>query len=228
MKSDSKCTPRVLLLLITWLYAQPAMATHPCTSPLILDLDGDQIQTTGLEHPVEFDIDADGHHDSLGWVGWDGEDPFLWLDLNHNGAVDDGSELFGSATLLPSGRFARDGFQALSVYDRPPLGGNRDGLISREDLIWSQLKLWRDFDHNGMSSPSEISSLYDEGIVLISLEAERVDTVDGHGNLWALRGSFVKRVEQEGRTFQRRHEVWDIFFIFEEDDHDTIDIIDSQ
>jgi len=42
---------------------------------------------------------------------------FLALDLNHNHRIDDGSELFGIGTTLPSGEKASNGFVALAMYD---------------------------------------------------------------------------------------------------------------
>lgn len=212
------------LALLALLWAGPAAASHPCSSPLILDLGDDHLQTSGLEHAVRFDIDANGEADTIGWVGLGGLDPFLWLDLNHNGTVDDGSELFGTATILPSGKRAQSGFHALAVYDRPGAGGNSDGLISSDDLVWPHLRLWHDLNHDGRSQPEEISTLAAHGVVLLVVEPERTRLYDGHGNLWAFRGSFVRQVEREGQTFHQLQDVWDVFFVIRE--HEPVDAVE--
>ena len=72
----------------------------PRRDPLVLDLDGDGIETVGMNAaaPIFFDHDADGIRTGTGWVHPD--DGFLVLDRNSNGRVDDGRELFGDATPL--------------------------------------------------------------------------------------------------------------------------------
>ena len=53
--------------------------------------------------------------------------PWLALDRDGNGAIEDGSELFGSGTRLASGARARNGFEALRELD-----SNGDGVVSHE------------------------------------------------------------------------------------------------
>jgi hypothetical protein len=67
--------------------------------------------------------------------------PWLALDRNLNGKIDDGSELFGSATLLASGEAARNGFVALRELD-----SNVDGQIDSEDAEWGRLLVWSDVE----------------------------------------------------------------------------------
>jgi hypothetical protein len=61
--------------------------------PLALDLDGDGIETIGINgyDTVLFDHNGDGVKTGTGWVKSD--DGFLVLDRNGNGLIDDGSEL---------------------------------------------------------------------------------------------------------------------------------------
>ena len=60
--------------------------------------------------------------------------PWLALDRNGNGKIDDGGELFGSATLLPSGEPASNGFVALRELD-----SNQDGRVDASDAEWGRL-----------------------------------------------------------------------------------------
>jgi hypothetical protein len=69
----------------------------PRRDPLILDLDGDGIETVGVDpnNPILFDHDGDGVKNGTGWVLPD--DGFLVLDRNGNGVIDNGTELFGES-----------------------------------------------------------------------------------------------------------------------------------
>ena len=62
-------------------------------SPLTLDLDGDGVETVSVNDGVYFDHDGNGFAEKSGWVSKD--DAILVRDLNNNGQIDDGSELFG-------------------------------------------------------------------------------------------------------------------------------------
>jgi hypothetical protein len=133
------------IVLLGCLALSARMTSAACPmSPLVLDLNGDGVQTTDLFAPVSFDLNGDGISEVVAWTcGWT-EEGFLWLDLNRNGTVDGGRELFSQGTLLPSGETAANGFEALSVYDSLSYGGNADRVISEDDMIWNHLRLWVD------------------------------------------------------------------------------------
>jgi hypothetical protein len=189
-----------------------ASATCPI-SPLVLDLNGDGIRTTDLFAPVLFDLNGDGTLDRVAWTCDWTEEGFLWLDLNHNGTVDSGRELFGQGSLLPTGESAANGFEALSVYDQASYGGDADGIISENDLVWDHLRLWVDRNHDGISQRQEISSLGRLSIVAINLSFSRVSEIDGNGNLHPLQSSYWKRLS-ERRIGSRLvpYAVHDVFF----------------
>lgn len=71
--------------------------------PLILDLDGDGYNVETKENGANFDLDKNGFAEKINWTSRDG---FLCLDLNGNGMIDDGGELFGDQTLLADGTAA--------------------------------------------------------------------------------------------------------------------------
>lgn len=182
-------------------------------SPLVLDLNGDGVQTTDLFAPVSFDLNGDGISEVVAWTcGWT-EEGFLWLDLNRNGTVDGGRELFGQGTLLPSGETAANGFEALSVYDRFSYGGNADHVISEGDMIWNHLRLWVDRNHDGISQLREITHLRHLDIVAIGLDFSLVNEIDGNGNSHPLQGTYLKRLKN--RQLGSRlvpYAVHDVFF----------------
>lgn len=208
------CTPLWLItvtLITTVVGGSAARATHPCTSPLVLDMDGNLPLATNPVNGVEFDINGDGVKERIGWpVG----DAFLWIDLNRNGRVDDGTELFGTSFLLPSGEFAENGFEALAIYDQPEFGGNSDGLISPRDLGWAWLRLWVDSNRDGTSQREEISTLREKGVVWIGLDYTESDFIDGGGNFHAFRGTFGRRHREFGAWKVREHPMDDLFFAF--------------
>lgn len=130
--------------------------------PLVLDLDGDGIETVGINPaaPVLFDHDADGIKTGTGWIKPD--DGLLVLDLNGNGTIDTGRELFGDNTQMlpgvqggnPFTGNAQDGYRALRQYD-----SNNDGQINSGDAIYGQLRVWRDLNQDGISQAGELQTL---------------------------------------------------------------------
>lgn len=164
----------------------PNMLTLNCVSdqsPLILDLDGNGVQTVGLAANIHFDINADGTQEQTGWVG--ANDAFLVVDRNQNGTIDDGSELFGNNTRLANGDKAANGFAALADYD-----SNQDGIIDANDEKFAQLKVWRDANQDGKSDARELFGLETAGVHSLSLDFTNSDKVVA-GNRYAQVGSYT-------------------------------------
>jgi hypothetical protein len=151
-------------------------------TPIVLDLDGDGISTLGVDEGVQFDINATGRASKVGWVG--GGDGLLAMDRDGDGAIGDGSELFGSATRLNDGRRASHGFEALSDLD-----GNRDGRIDAQDDAFADLRVWVDHDRDGMTDTGELKGLLDAGVAAIRLDFAQGDQLQ-HGNLMGLLGTY--------------------------------------
>jgi hypothetical protein len=184
-----------------------------CNSPLVLDLDGDGLYTTGIDEGVLFDLDGDGSLDRCGWLDRYEDDAFLVLDLNGNQIVDSGREMFGDSSQTPDGASVADGFQALAYYDLAEYGGNGDHKISARDLVWSFLRLWIDRSYDGISSPEELFRLEEWRVDSIRLGYRRRVRVDGNGNYHAFWGKFSQR--DEDGSGRRMGNVVDIFFLTE-------------
>jgi hypothetical protein len=124
-----------------------------CTTPLVVVFEpGGRVQTAAASHSFPL-------LQSQSAVAWPtGATPWLAIDRNGNGRIDDGTELFGSAT-------ARNGFEALRVLD-----SNGDGMVEASDCAWGRLLVWRDRDASGTSEPSELQSASDAGLLGISLD----------------------------------------------------------
>ncbi len=101
-----------------------AMSYNMC-DPLVINLDTDVAELS--DQKFYFDIDADGELDEISQLG--AKSGYLALDKNGDGTINDGSELFGTAS--------GDGFADLAEYDED---GN--GWIDENDEIWSKLKIW--------------------------------------------------------------------------------------
>lgn len=131
-------------------------------SPLILDLDGDGIETSNLQNGVHFDHDNNGFSENTGWVAKD--DGLLVRDLNNNAQIDNGTELFGDQTLLSNGEKAANGFEALKDLD-----SNNDGIFNSSDTTWNQVKVWKDTNQNGRVDQNELLSLELANVASINL-----------------------------------------------------------
>ena len=153
--------------------------------PLILDLDGDGIETTNVKDGAYFDHDGNGLAEQTGWVAPD--DGLLVRDINGNGRIDNGKELFGDQTILKNGSNAANGFAALADLD-----DNHDGKIDSNDAAFSQLKVWQDIDGDGYSTAGELRSLSEVGITSINVNSTPSSITDPEGNTQTRIGSFEK------------------------------------
>jgi Ca2+-binding RTX toxin-like protein len=134
------------------------------SDPLFFDLDGDGVELTNSNSAVLFDHNADSLRTGTQWIKSD--DGILVRDINGNGTIDSGRELFGDQTRLPSGQFAINGFQALSALD-----SNADGVIDANDAAYADLRVWRDLNQDGVSQAGELQTLGEAGITSINLAA---------------------------------------------------------
>jgi len=159
-------------------------------SPLVLDLAGDGVALTSAKGGVTFDLLGNGAARTAWVAGRD--DALLAMDLDGNGRIDSGAELFGEASRI-GGFGGGDGFAALCAVDSPQNGGNANGLAEAGDLLFSQLRLWRDENHDGVSQAGELTSLRAAGVTALSTAATSSSQVlDTHGNDLGSRASFLR------------------------------------
>lgn len=142
---------------------------YGCNTPLVLSFDNGAVEFTKAEGA--FDLVGAGLSVGHDWVS--AKTPWVVLDRNGNGSIDDGTELFGSMTRLASGARAAHGFAALEELDQ-----NGDGAVTREDPGFSRLTLWRDLDQDRRSTPEELEPLTEAGIERLSLRYARVPLCD--------------------------------------------------
>lgn len=179
-------------------------------SPVILDISGNGINLTNTAEGINFDLNGDGSPERISWTSTSSDDAWLALDLNGNGNIDSGVELFGNKTPQPdpSPGKERNGFLGLAEYDRKENGGNEDSMMDNRDYIFHFLRLWQDANHNGISESNELRPLPDLGVEVIDLEYKESNRVDQHGN------QFKYRAKIKGaRGTQVRRWAWDVWLV---------------
>lgn len=184
-------------------------ATINC-SPILIDVEGNGFQLTGINDGVIYDLLGSGYGRPVAWTAPGSDDAFLSIDLNNNGWIDNGKELFGNASPqpIPPAGVLRNGFNALAEYDKPANGGNGDGFIDARDAVFGRLLLWRDFDHNGVSESYELKQLPDLDIVAIELDYKESRRTDEFGNQFKYRAKiWDSRNNKTGRW------AWDVFLV---------------
>lgn len=111
--------------------------------PLILRLDARPMQYA--QEDVSFDLNLDGKTDSFR-VPVDNAG-FLFLDLDQNGKVTDGSELFGPKT--------GSGFQELATLD-----SDQNGWLDEGDAAFDKLRIWI----HGADGSDKVLGLVEAGV----------------------------------------------------------------
>lgn len=154
-------------------------------SPIVIDLDGDGVETVAMDNDRHFDHDANGMRERTAWASAD--DGFLVRDLNGNGLIDSGREMFGSQTLLSNGLLAANGFEALRELD-----ANQDGKVDGADAAFSELRIWRDLDGDGQTDAGELQTLAENGIVGVRTAWVSSSVVDANGQAHEQTGTAIR------------------------------------
>ncbi len=156
--------------------------------PLVLDLDGDGIETTTtITDSPSFDLDGDAFAERTGWLLPD--DGFLVRDLNDNGLIDDMTEWFGQP--------GQPGFAHLAELD-----GNGDLIIDALDPGFAELKIWRDFDQDAVTDVGELLTLEAAGITGLSLSAQEMAEVTSTGHNLVAVSSFTRSDGTTGGLYE--------------------------
>ena len=169
-----------------------AMTTvNTYVDPILLDLTGNGVHMTSMSNGVLFDTDNSGTLKRTGWA--DTQSGMLVMD-DGSGQIKSISQMFSEyfggqagTTGGPGQTPFKNGFAALASVD-----ANHDGVIDRNDPIWSKLKVWVDTNHDGKSETGELKTLDELGITSINVNATTApsgQTLDGNEVLAT--GSFV-------------------------------------
>lgn len=153
--------------------------------PLVLDLGGEGFNISAAEDGVYFDMYGNGDKVKTGFI--QGNNALLYLDQNGNGVADDINELFGDTDGYANG------FEKLRALD-----SNGDGVIDEQDDAYADLRVWRDFNGDGVNQVNESMSLKDAGITSIDLNYLLGQRNDGKGNIIAETSAFTRKDGSKG------------------------------
>ncbi|MEP1428846.1 MAG: hypothetical protein ABJL64_09285, partial [Rhizobiaceae bacterium] len=144
------------------------------TPPVVLDLDGDGIETVDLStSTVNFDYNGDGVASKTAWVGAD--DGLLAIDLNNDGKVNDGSEIVFSQYA----EGAETDLEGLAMaFDT-----NQDGVLNADDAQFDKFGVWQDADSDGVTDDGEFKTLAEMGIESIDLTNDGDESVSEDGSV---------------------------------------------
>ncbi|GAB6069162.1 hypothetical protein JCM30760_02590 [Thiomicrorhabdus hydrogeniphila] len=135
-------------------------------TPLVLDLNGNGTTSISIdESNAYFDYDGDGNREHTAWQ--EEGDAQLVADLNFDGKISDGTEIFGDFTLLADGSRAKNGYEALEQYD-----SNGDRVIDSQDVLFGNLSLWQDYNQNGKSEAGELTNIQLSEVTAIYLDSD--------------------------------------------------------
>lgn len=148
--------------------------------PLMLDLGGDGLTTTGVEAGVRFDLTGDGRAEQMSAPT--GNTWFLALDRNGSGRIEDGRELFGDQ------HGAAHGFAELARFDT-----HRDGVIDAKDPVFSRLRLLQ-LEADGRQQQRTLSQA---GVLAIGLDYRHTERALNAYDTVAQEGQYVR---EDGRT----------------------------
>lgn len=154
-----------------------------CNTPLVLKFDAAPVQMVASP-AATFDIDDLGACVTTDWPTT--ATPWLALDVDKDGTIDSGRELFGSGTRLAGNRRARNGFMALAALD-----SDNNGRIDASDERFAELVLWSDHDGDKRGTFSEMESLSMRSVLSIELDYAVRPSCDDRGNCGVERSAFT-------------------------------------
>ncbi|QWR76949.1 hypothetical protein [Candidatus Magnetomonas plexicatena] len=142
------------------------------SDPLVINFGGNASDLTG--GTFNFDLNSNGKDVKMPMTG--SGSGFLALDLNNDGVINNGKELFGPAT--------GNGFSELSAYDE-----DKNKWIDEKDSVFNKLSVLR----KSQNGDTVLSSLKDSGVAAIYL-----DSIGGHFNYKDGAGNLLGKLASMG------------------------------
>ncbi|MCQ0034368.1 beta strand repeat-containing protein [Burkholderia glumae] len=163
--------------------SEPIIVTAPPdvgdSDPIILNLNGDKVQTTALEGSTTyFDMENEGEKNQTAW-GTTGEGYLVYdpEDVDNAAVVTKDAQLVG-------------GFGALQTMAQQ-FDGTGHGDLTVADALWANLKVWVDKTGSGNFQSGQLMSLDQLGITSIDLDGNQTDR-NSNGNKIITDSSFTR------------------------------------
>lgn len=81
-------------------------------------------------------------------------------------------------------------------------------MVDEQDLIFKDLRLWQDTNHDGVSQPGELHTLKELGLSSLSLDYKESKRTDRYGNEFKYRAKV-----KDTRDAQLGRWAWDVFLL---------------
>lgn len=146
-----------VLLVVVLVYTNPARAEVTVRGQvMVLDFTEAGFKDSKKRPYVYWDADSDGRAERCRWVS-KGQG-LLAIDRDGDGAITDSAELFGSMHM--------DSFTAVRQID-----SEGDMLMTPADKVYyPRLRVWFDDNTDGRSTPDELKTLAEAGVVVLNLK----------------------------------------------------------
>jgi len=197
-KCDSKASPLFLQIAPKNQLAQQLLLSSPTTG-ILFDILG-----ANARPQVHAKI-------AISWVmPQSRRDNYFLILPDSTGGVSGIDEMFGDNTRGPDGKFAANGYEALRKYDgNDKLDGiitsARDGLIDKDDAVFSRLRLWNDLNGDGIAQTDELHGLSSLGVKAIDLNYDpSYFEIDPYGNEVRLKST----VNMEDGSINLIYDLW--------------------
>ena len=169
------------------------------TDPIVIDFDQDGLEFINItDSQVKFDSEGDGKLRRMAWMK--GTEGILAWDIDKNGAINRLDEInFWSHV-----KAGKEGMSDLQSLQHSEFDENQDGVFNASDTKWSEFRIWRDLNSNGVSEDGELQTLQEAGIKNLFLNANVLNRSEGPD----VRVRGYTRVEMTNGQFLQAADVW--------------------
>lgn len=159
---------------------QTNQSGDPCSgSPWVISLRGGHYEFTNPQDGPFFDIFANGHPYRFSWPKPGSGVAFLVIDINGDGQINSGLEMFGD--------HASTAANAFDYAARSDSNGNNQ--LDEFDPVWKIIQVWTDTNADGVVQLGEMVPISQTDITGLGLDYHETDRHDQNGTELRLKGT---------------------------------------